>query len=188
TKIQEDALKIRYEGEPDIYFNPVFKVFGMPGNFGGSYSQFFDATWIDVTNEHIKKVAAHEEGHRYIRILKGKLGLRNNLIKNIFSGRSDGERIVDEGIANYFEAVYRIKAENDVEKYGLLEEGGFYYYKKIDGCPVCYYTSGSNLVKPILDLGVDNGIEALAKNPMKKEDLEDLIGYQQRILRIVKKQ
>lgn len=185
-KVQEDSLGIKQDGGVNLYFNPLLKVLGMSRNLRGAYSSFFNATWVDLVDEQIKQVIAHEEGHRYSRDLKGKLGLRNNLLKNLFSRRTIGNKIIDEGIAEYFESVYLAKAERVKVRCEPLDKNGFSYYSEVDGCPVCYYSAGFSLVKPILDVNVDKGIETLIKNPINEEDLEDLIGYQKRILGIVK--
>ena len=183
---QREFMNLQSFEEPGVTFNPILGIFGRRSFPRGSYSQFFDVIWVNRGDSDKEGVIAHEAGHEYRRKVTQKLGLRNNHYKNVISSFTTTSELVSEGIAEYFETALKSGVKIPVMSSEKLEMRTFKEYEKKFECPVCYYEAGFRLVKPILDSGVDRGIEALARNPMTREDLGDLVGYQQRILSIVK--
>ncbi|MEK6841983.1 MAG: hypothetical protein AABX91_02425 [Nanoarchaeota archaeon] len=182
---QKGLMNLQSFGEPKMTFNPVFGIFGRKRFPRGSYSHFFDMIWVNRNDADKEGVVAHETGHEYHSKVTQNLGLRNNLYKNVLSNFTITREIVSEGIAEYFEAILKSNTKSPVMSSERLEKKSLKDYEKEFKHPNCYYEVGFRLVKPILDVNVDRGIEALARNPLTEKDLEDLISYQQRVLRIV---
>lgn len=130
----------------------------------------------ELTNR-IHHYIKHESAHAFYSKLGKKLG-RTHLFKTISDSTSILEKIqynlVGEGVADYMaykgELTWSAKRLNDGNFKEMIEkEDDFYLYEL-----------GFILVKPILDTNFKKGIEELIKNPLSKEDLNDLPRYREK--------
>ncbi len=182
---QEEVMDITYSKKPVLILKSVPE---MSEKVGGIHRR----GKIDLNSSLIGvwSALAHELGHFYIFI--NYQPERNSRLTKVVLGSEIplGERnviryLTDEGIAAYFEykALGTLSCKEDIlfnldleklrkgrKEYGLRE----------------FEELACGLVKPILDVNVGKGIGDLTRNPMTREDLENLVGYQQRILKIVK--
>ena len=184
-KKQEEIMDIEYSARPVLILKRVPEI---SEKLGGVHRSGI----IEINSSYSGMWGAlsHELGHFYV-FLNYSSERNNRLSKVSFRSKiSQTEKNViryftDEGIAAYFE--YRtMNSLNckrgwlfslDIEK---LRKGREEYGSKEFEELAC------EIVKPILDVNVDKGIETIIKNPMNEGDLEDIIGYQQRILKIVR--
>jgi|GEM_PF-3784311 len=122
---------------------------------------------IDVSPFTVREIVDHALGHYYI----------DNRSKIIFGKNRDmnqdkKERLIDEGIAEYF----RRQINNVQSGPGRLDQTDV-RNRKAD------YVAGYYLVKPILDrFGVKKGVDYLLQHPLTYKDLTNLSGYQKRII------
>ena len=126
----------------------------------------------------------HEAAHAYYYSLAKELG-ENYLLKIDRENSSFlyyvQQNLVSEGVAEYIS--YKGEFPKSVN---LLNNDGFFsddrFKKKVikGQDDSHFYNFGFALVKPILDINFQRGIEELIKNPLTKKDLNDLLGYRNR--------
>ena len=194
AKKQDSILGLQNFGEPEILFDENFK-FGTTAPIDpkeirrpptGWYSRISNVIWVD-SSKYDKSTLSHQRGHWYANKLSKSIGNGNwrseikSFIQELFHNIK-GNKLISEGIATYFER------KTDGKPIEYLSYTDFKKYFKGDSTDVnIYYDVGYALVAPILDEGIDRGIELLIKNPPTKRDLRDLVRYRERILRMMDK-
>ena len=190
-KRQEKILGIKHFGEPEISFDEnmprpnIVAADSSKKPAVGVYHPRVNVIWIDL-KRYAQRTLSHELGHFRSDVLSESIGNGNWRSKERFFFDSffkniTGERLIDEGIAEYFEK------KTMKENVGVsLVHKEFKKYLKSFG-DEAYYEVGYTLVKPILDKNVDRGIELLIKNPPTKRDLKDILAYRERILGMMEK-
>ncbi|MBS3085206.1 hypothetical protein J4225_00800 [Candidatus Pacearchaeota archaeon] len=184
---QEQILGIKYLGTPNIEYHMQPEIINLAP---GAYDAETDTIYINLhllTERkslkqdllRVKKTLNHELGHFYTDKLSERLG-KKDLFKfargeNYLGVEVYPERLILEGIAEYF----------DIEV-----NGGAHSFKDTDwptdldafNKTTAIYLGGYHLVKPIIDLYGEKGIECLIQNMPTKEDLLDIPEYQNKIL------
>lgn len=130
----------------------------------------------DLTNR-IHHYIKHEAAHAFYYELGKKLGEKysSKARQSAPSILDDIQHtLVEEGVADYISYKGKLtesaKMLSDEDFKEMIEkEDDFYIYQL-----------GFILVKPILDLNFEKGIVELIKNPLTKEDLNDLPGYRKK--------
>jgi hypothetical protein len=173
----------KYENRIDsIYFystcsEDIFKEYSR-------YSEKMRENIEEELTERIHHYIKHEAGHAFYYDLGNKMGA-NYLFETHPKGLSILEEIqhslIEEGVAEYIS----YKGElNEITK----QFNDDYINKMIEEeDKQSRYNAGFILVKPILDINFDKGIKELIKNPLTKDDLNDLLGYRERIIKNLSK-
>jgi hypothetical protein len=137
----------------------------------------------DNLTDRIHHYIKHEAAHSFYYNLGKELGekyLFNIDVNSLSKLESIQFRLVEEGVADYMaykgELTSSAKKIDDRNFKEMIENKDDFYL----------YELGFKLVKPILDINFEKGIEELIKNPLTKEDLNDLLQYRQRILKKIK--
>lgn len=161
-KEQEQQLGIKYDGIPKIQTGvpedenyKILKKMLIAGLYDRRTETIYLLPFSAIWPE---KTLKHELGHFYLYRLAKKIGADNWFTEDYPKDR----RIISEGVAEWF-------AMNSHEGNDSFCSGEVYH-------------KGYNLVKPLLELYSEKGIEYLIRNPLQPEDLENLEGYQKRAL------
>ncbi|HYD02870.1 MAG TPA: hypothetical protein VEC16_01080 [Alphaproteobacteria bacterium] len=195
TKImrkQEEKLGIIHEGMPDVgYYSSIFDK-----DVVGTYNSKRDFVNIDVlkvnvsgnndvkyvysdNRQNIDELLNHELGHFYVDKLSERIYGRDWPKYSNLEELDDVIRLklISEGIAEYFENVMMNENLNAIPYWPKKE----YLFIKEGNNPLLYKT-GFHIVNPIINIYRTKGIEYLILNIPKREELDDLHGYQERIL------
>ncbi len=127
-------------------------------------------------NFDVENTLYHELGHFYYDKLNESLGNGRYVHTN---GKYYGTRLMQEGIAGYFEN--KINDEED-----LFEDSDWPKDIKDFG-DYEFYSGGYHLVKPIIEKFNKKGIEYLILNVPSDEELKDVPKYQKRVIKILSK-
>lgn len=148
--------------------------------------------WYDLhkgTEQPLRDVLSHEAGHHYTRqqaMILGADFLSTKTVEGFENGDENlkmkffGQRLVAEGIAEYFE----LKTNDNKYLPTEFQAQTWKSMYKRYGIPVDYYSEGLLLVHPILEYhGVEKGVNMLITAPPPLEfDRVDLQAYSQSFL------
>ncbi len=146
------------------------------------YIEFYKKDNIkEELTDRIHHFIKHEAAHAFYYDLGKKLGayyLFNVKHENTSMLYNLQHNLVEEGVADYIAN----KGELTKNAKGLINKDFKYLIEnRLD---IYLPDLGFLLVKPILDLNFEKGIEELIRNPLTKEDLNDLPAYRERIKNI----
>ena len=172
---QEEILNIKHFGIPEIEyansFKELLKIFPF---IKGEYDEINNKIYIYYFNG-VENIINHELGHFYADKLCENLIGMDYPQKNSDNEMDIEVKLISEGIAEYFERAINNKEDDFLDIEWPKDPEDFWDIRII-------YSGGYHLVKPILDKHKEKGIEYLIFNPPAKEELEDPIKYQERIL------
>jgi len=148
-----------------------------------SYTKYFEKTnqnQIKRLTKRLHHFIKHEASHAFYYELAKKIG-KPQIIKSN-RGLTDLEYIktnlIEEGVAEYMSHKGELtKLEKRFTDEDLM---------KIKENSLNLYSLGFLLVKPILDLNFQKGVEELINNPLKEKDLENILEYREKILENIK--
>jgi hypothetical protein len=144
------------------------------------YTKYFLEDKDDVKKELTNRIhhyIKHEAAHSFYYGLGKELGeeyLFKTRLDTISKLEDIQSRLVEEGVADYM--AYNGKLTGNAK---ILSDKDF--REMIENKNNIYlYELGFILVKPILDINFEKGVEELIKNPLTKEDLNDLPRYREK--------
>ena len=201
VQAQEEKLGIDFQKVPQITFG-LYE----DSNYGNTtYGLFDDQTVNIIINDRacvtpnspirnriyglfnktrpIEYVLNHELGHAFVEEQLPKTGLESFPDKALkdsrFRGRLVGQRMVSEGIADYFASkMLNTPIPNGNEFWSNDPQKPIYFPERSD-----FYEGGNAVVAPVLDkFGVERGIQKLVKKVPFAFNKASLIAYQEEML------
>jgi hypothetical protein len=147
--------------------------------FFETYLKYFEKSKENM-NSYLENIMhyyiKHEAGHAFYYKLGKELGeeyLFNVDNENTSALYNIQHNLIEEGVAEYI--AYKGELTNSAKK---LNDSDF--KKMVENKNDLYlYELGFMLVKPILDKNFEKGIKELIKNPLRKEDLNNLPEYRE---------
>jgi len=201
-KKQEEKLGIKHIGHPNVGFNtpPGYMKGDSIGVYTGLYNSEFD--YMDFSTEYnippklnltyvfakihnkpldnLKHAIDHELGHFYVDKVSESMGLGDYPQNYTDSFYEPQDLVMTEGIAEYFE-----RTMNKMDD-GFFPEVWWdeYVGKNFDNLFNDRFTNlgGYHLLKPILDIDVEEGVKYILSNPPIFLDVFDMVAYRNKTL------
>jgi hypothetical protein len=174
---------IRFDCEGAVYKEGVDSIYFYSTclkELFNSYIEYHEKDENDIKEELTNRIhhyIKHEAAHAFYYKLGKELG-EKYLFKDRFANSSTLEDIqtslIEEGVADYIsykgELTEPAKNLSDKDLKDMIEKEDDYNL----------YYLGFLLVKPILDINFEKGIEELIKNPLSNKNLNDLPAYREK--------